>query len=399
MKDIIIIGSGIAGLYSAYCIHKLSPHVSFIILEKNSKKWIGGRTNNESFYGSIIPTGAGVARKNKDKILLSLLNDLEIKYSEFNVEPYYSTEIDNVVNINEVMLELKKISNKNAPFHIFARKILGNKKYDDFVTSAGYRDYENAGAEDVLKHYGMEDNACCWKGIYINWNHLVAALLGIIGTNKIKTSMNVVNITKRQHEGYNIETSTGKKFICNKVIIATTIDSLCQLFPSHHVYAGIKPQNFLRLYGKFSAKSVEIMKEYVNGFIIVPGPLQKIIPMSNDIYMIAYSDGANATYLKDYIENTAENRDLYRDLLTTALGVKAPLKLLAIKGYYWDIGTHYYTPLPNKYKTRKEFIYDAQHPSPGVLVVGEVVSLHQGWVNGALESVHSVLTGKNGLIK
>jgi flavin-dependent dehydrogenase len=45
--DIIIIGSGISGLYAAYNIKKTSPGTSFLILEKYKKQWIGGRTNNE----------------------------------------------------------------------------------------------------------------------------------------------------------------------------------------------------------------------------------------------------------------------------------------------------------------------------------------------------------------
>ena len=40
--NIVIIGSGIAGLYSAYTIKKNYPSVSFIILEKYPKKNVGG---------------------------------------------------------------------------------------------------------------------------------------------------------------------------------------------------------------------------------------------------------------------------------------------------------------------------------------------------------------------
>jgi monoamine oxidase len=56
--DIIIIGSGMAGLISAYNIQKISPQTSFIILEKYKKQWIGGRTSNEMFYGTEVVTGA-----------------------------------------------------------------------------------------------------------------------------------------------------------------------------------------------------------------------------------------------------------------------------------------------------------------------------------------------------
>jgi protoporphyrinogen oxidase len=61
--DIIIVGSGMSGLYSAYNIKKTSPKTTFLILEKYNKQWLGGRTSNEVFYGTEIVTGAGIGRK------------------------------------------------------------------------------------------------------------------------------------------------------------------------------------------------------------------------------------------------------------------------------------------------------------------------------------------------
>ena len=46
--DIIIIGSGIAGLYSAYQIKKYNPNIKFLILEKY-KKTITVSKNKELF--------------------------------------------------------------------------------------------------------------------------------------------------------------------------------------------------------------------------------------------------------------------------------------------------------------------------------------------------------------
>ena len=80
--DYIIIGAGISGLYTAYNIKKNNPNAKFIILEKNSKKYIGGRMNMYNFYGSYVNIGAGVGRKKKDFLLINLLKDLKIKYNE-----------------------------------------------------------------------------------------------------------------------------------------------------------------------------------------------------------------------------------------------------------------------------------------------------------------------------
>ena len=104
----------------------------------------------------------------------------------------------------------------------------------------------------------------------------------------------------------------------------------------------------------------------------------------------------NAILLKKHLENTEKNRRMFCQLIEQTLGIPDnTLQLIAIKDYYWPIGTHYYKPL-NKtlYKTRNNFIKQAQHPEDGILVVGEVVSNNQGWTEGALESVKSALSKK-----
>ena len=171
-----------------------------------------------------------------------------------------------------------------------------------------------------------------------------------------------------------------------------------KLLLSYPIYNDIEGQPFLRLYAKFTKKSIPIMKEYVKGFTFLPGPLQRIIPMdpNNGIYMIAYNDNNNTIALKNHLQNTKSNRELYEILLEKSLGIpKDSLHIIAIKDFYWPIGTHYYKPLNKEiYKNREQFIYKAQHPENGMLVVGEAVSRSQGWTLGALESVETVLTKK-----
>jgi len=190
------------------------------------------------------------------------------------------------------------------------------------------------------------------------------------------------------HDKFCIETKN-KDYICNKVIIATTIESLRKLLPNP-IYRQIEGQPFLRLYGKFSKKSLPILNEYVHGYTIVPGPLQKIIPInqSTGVYMIAYNDNNNTKKILPFITNTEENRDFFCDLIEKSLDMpKDSIELLTIKGYYWEIGTHYYKPHG---MNRNEFIYKAQHPEKGIFVVGEVVSHDQGWTEGALDSVKRI---------
>ena len=401
--DIIIIGSGISGLYSAYNIKKNSPDTSFLILEKYKKQWIGGRTSNDSFYGTEIVTGAGIGRKAKDKLLFNLLKELDLETCEHYIHPTYSKLIQRV-DIEEIVGKLKKeypkYKGKHITFKDFAKNILGEHEYKLFLINSGYTDYENEDASETIYDYGLEDNFFRWKAFNVPWKKLVYKLAHHIGETHFKFSSNVTKINKIQENPcrFFIETETGANYMCNKVIIATTITSLRKIFPTKPIYNDIEGQPFLRLYGKFSKKSIPIMKQYVKSLTILPGPLQKIIPINEDtgVYMIAYNDNNNTIALKNHLENTSENRNLYCRLIEKSLGIpNESLQLSAIKEYYWPIGTHYYKPLNTKiYHNRNEFIEEAQHPEKGVLVVGEVVSHNQGWTEGALESVKAVLSKK-----
>jgi hypothetical protein len=408
--DIIIIGSGIAGLYSAYKIKLFNPNLSVLILEKNKKQWIGGRTSNEEFYGTDVVTGAGVGRKHKDHLLVNLLNELHVPYHEFISRSNYITKFQ-PININETIRMLKKEykedikegqTNKSITFKEFATKYLGTKKYKEFTITSGYTDYEKEGVFDTIYNYGMDDNAGILDCLSISWKELVSKLIHKIGAQNIKAKQKVIKIdkivdTNKYGENcmFEIETQKGVRYMCDKIIIATTISSLLNLLPSKSsIYKQIHAQPFLRLYAKFSKLSTEIMKQYVKGYTVVEGPLQKIIPMdpNKGVYMIAYSDNASAIFLKEHLENTLENREYFEELLEKTLGIEeGSLKIIALLDFYWTEGTHYYEPLKGPYKTRTDFINAAQHPDKNILVVGELVSKNQGWVEGALESVESGL--------
>jgi hypothetical protein len=406
--DIIIIGAGLAGLYSAYNIKQMYPKTNLLVLESNKRPYIGGRIGNDFFYGEKIVVGAGVGRQDTDKLLIKLLNELNIKYQSFVTSMHYSKKIKNPIDVKEYLTKLRSIykSYKNPPstaFKIFAIHHLGPEKYKDFVISTGYSDYENEDIYEVLYHYQMEDNAPGWTALEIPWNSLISSLCNKIGNQNILSSIKVENITRLQDVPCLFELTTLKqninkktKYFCNKIIVATRINTIQNLFPKLKIYKEIQGQPFLYIYAKFDIKSSEIMSQLVPTYTIVPGHLQKMIPFSKSVYMIAYADNKNAEILKKYKENTLENRVFLAKIIEKTFGIiPNTLKIIAIKSFYWVVGTHYYKPLnTQQYNTRPEFIREAQHPEPGILVVGEVVSRRQGWTEGALESVHAVLNKK-----
>jgi len=401
--DIIVVGGGLSGLYSAYNIKKMFPKINLLVLESN--KIVGGRIGNYNFYGEQIVIGAGVGRRDTNELLIKLLKELDIKYTSFVVDMHYSKQIKNVINVKEYLIKLRTIYNKykNPPsitFKKFFVEHLGLKEYNDFVISSGYSDYANEDVYEVLYYYQMEDNASGWTALNISWSKLVSKLCEKIGYQNIKTSAKVENINKLIDNSFELTTTINqnktKMYYSNKVIIATRISSVQKFFPRLKIYKEIHGQPFLYIYAKFDKQSSELMSQLVTTYTIVPGLLQKMIPFSKSVYMIAYCDNKNAEILQNYKENTPKNRKFFEKQVEEAIGIiPNSLKILAIKDFYWPIGTHYYEPLDlKKYVNRNEFIKEAQHPESGILVVGEDVSRKQGWTEGALESVHAVLNKK-----
>ena len=419
--DIIIVGSGIAGLYAGYQIKRIAPaNTTFLILEKNPKKWMGGRAGNETFYGADVVVGAGVGRKNKDHALIQLLKDTNTPYSEFKSTRNYATF--QPVDINGIVRVLKDAYKKDSSFHQdktfkhFFVDVLGVDKYKEFVITTGYTDFEHADICETLYHYGMDDNVGGWTALHVHWSDLIERLYDRIGgAPHFRFSTEVSKIEQREDSAgtdndakyrFEITTANHKKYYANKVVVATTIQGIRKIVPGASsptsIYQNIKGQPFLIVYAKFDRTSTEIMKKYVQTFTVVQGPLQKLIPMDPDkgVYMVAYTDNQHAIALKSKgaLENTPEVREMYSKWIKKALGIpkdEVPLNIMAIRDYYWSDGTHYYTPIhPTEYKRRPEFINKAQHPMPGMVVVGEVVSRNQGWVEGALESVDAVIRDK-----
>jgi hypothetical protein len=396
MFDIIIIGGGISGIYCAYRVLEKTPGTKILILEAESH--LGGRAGSIPFHGINILSGAGVGRKEKDKRLVALLRDLGLSSPEFPVKPNYSTTINPVCKLKKDILELrrqyKSKIHKSMTFKEYASSILGPEEYTNFVICSGYSDYENEDAYGTLYHYGFEDNYADWTAIGVSWTELIKKMVDKVGKRNILLSHKVSKI----EDSRRVVCENGKYFDSKTIILATTIDSVLRLIPGanskHSIYQQIHGQPFLRVYGQFSKASIPIMKRACPMTTVVPGPLHKIIPMNPDkgVYMIAYTDNKDSKILDKYSENTLENRNVLCRLMEIAFDLESGcLSLLDMKDFFWPIGTHYYSPFEGNDQDRKNFIKNAQRPMHNLFVIGEMISLNQGWVEGALESVENIL--------
>ena len=395
--DVIIIGSGMSGLYTALLLKKHKPDISLLILEKNSREHLGGRANTEYFYGTRIVIGAGIGRLKKDKLLAKLLNHFHYPIHTFDVNHHMS--LSKYIDVLQTVDVLKKkyknenMANKRPrTFASFAKSSLGNSTYDRFIHSAGYTDYIHEDAYETIFEYGIEDNLGGWKAFSVQWHELVESMANEIGMKNILFNCEVTDIL-HSSDLVNVRTLNEKTFVCKKLVIASTIDTVRKLIP-RPIYNDIEGQPFMRVYGKFDKASSDILRELIPVMTYVDFPIQKIIPMNAEkgVYMIVYNDNDNSLTLKSKTENVAETRAFYERLLEKTLRLPSGnLYLLGIRAFYWNIGTHYYKPLKAAYQSREEFIYKAQRPDDNIFVVGELISRNQGWTEGALESVEAVI--------
>ena len=423
--DYIIVGGGISGLYAAYRILESTAKndsKKILLLEKNKPRWIGGRMGSYPFHGVDVSIGAGIGRKKKDKLLIALMKELDVSYREIHVTSQiadnieYSADVSYIVSLlRQEFLRLEKGEpDKNGvrglTFKQFALPILGKKVYDTFLMTCGYTDFENEDLYETLYYYGMDDNTSGWTGLSIPWRTLLHALLKKLENKvEIKYSTLVSELVgKDSGSEFVVKTESGsskQSYSCKNVILATTVDTVRKLLPHHKIYNDIVGQPFLRIYGKFSKECIPIMREHFSVGTMVKGAIHRIIPMNIDsgIYMIVYTDNKGALALKKHIDNNFKNREYFCRFIEKSCDLPAgSLFLTDMISFYWDIGTHYYKPLTtsdgskegsnetSNETSRKDFIYNAQHPLPGIYVVGEMVSRNQGWVEGALESVLAV---------
>ena len=374
MEKIDVVGGGIAGLYAAYKLKRRGLDVC--VYEKSRR--LGGRIGTVRFAGRDVPTGAGIGR-GKDVLLRALCDELGVPVKEFTTQFKYRLPrgMEDVDIMRTVRL-LRAHAGDRETFRQLGTRVLGKSTYRAFVVKTGYSDYEDADARDTLYNYGFEDTVPGYTALSINW----AGLIGRLG---------------KALEG-NVRLGSPKRDVGRAVtIVATDIDAARKV--TGRSLRGVEGQPFVRLYflcdkdldcgytvcgGRFQ-KILQIGPGTTEGQAPGPAPGSTDGPTSGTVYML-YCDNATA-------RRVARSRDVRRYIERGVAEIfGARVTVAEYKMIYWERGTHYFTPLGEKYGMRKQHIAHLQRPKRGVFVVGEAVSAHQGWCEGALESVENILS-------
>ena len=412
--DIIILGGGIAGIYTLYNLIKnpLFKNKKILLLEKTER--LGGRVYSINPYKNhpedIIEGGAGRFSQ-KHILLIKLIQELnledkiqeigngETKYYPINREKNYETEIllSKVINASkkESIEYLRTIS-----FTEYASKILSKDEVQYMQDSFGYyselvimNTYDTI---QLLRNLNATDN---------HFNILIGGLSQINermiqfvdkkNKNIFQINQNVNKISQINNKLYKIETTQNKKYTTRIIISAlpkNILERISFFKPIYPLLSKIKCAPLCRIYSRFETDPwfKNLPKITTNNH------LRMIIPVNKEkgIIMISYTDNKFAEYWNNIYKKEGVDRlnQKIKEEIKESTDIIIPREPIQTNIYYWKYGVGYWGIGANSKEISRKMIQPFASSQQYIFCCGEHYSENfQQWMEGALETSNKVL--------
>ena len=427
--DYIIVGAGIAGLYTAYRLNENYPEAKICIIE--ASKYIGGRLHT-IHYDNLHFEGGG-ARFNTEQLRIqSLVKELKlVKYPITNtinyipIKPKYDKSLETVFpNINDFIIYMKKYIKKNN----ITEETLINTTIIDFASRYFSKEYPTIKQYliDIYPYYSELVVLNALEGINLFSNEFSSKMQYYVldkGMQEItdklytmlKSSSNItINketpldiITKEiQDSRYIYKITSGDKdnkdntykiFKAKNLILAIPKPKLLQLkYLTKHKdllknINSIQTEPLYRIYARYPLNP-KTGKVWFDGLekIGTNLPIKYIIPVSSEkgLIMISYTDSKFATYWLNKVLDGTFEKTLNKQLKLLFPDAEIP-KAKWYKHCHWVVGAGYWKPHFNRKKIIPEMIKPIE--GENIFICGENYSSHQAWVEGSLETSELVL--------
>jgi hypothetical protein len=414
---VVIVGGGIAGLFSAILMRSRFPECEIVILEKSSR--LGGRIFTKKYPdGSSFEAGAGrfgmkhkalmalFKRYGLDKDIIPINNEIHTQSGPL-LSP--KTIIHNGTDIDFRTKSLEDILNmlENDPnitptmlmentIETLTRKVYGNNATRKIIHGFEY-DSEiqvnraQTGLRAILDTFRGEFGVL--KG---GLSRLVREMeREITGSGgRIMLGSECVGLEIQDDDTYKVKWGSGSGSgteIADKLFICTTRKPACSL-----VSDLIGEEDAEKLYGNDVIQETPLMRVYarfpinwIDHKIVTRKGIRYVIPVSSDppIVMISYIDGPIASLwsrVRDQVGDRECANEIMRQLRTLLPRKKIPDPIW-VSFEEWGVGASFWKPseyditLPEEQNKR-------QNPIKNVYVCAEFLSLyHQAWIEGALE--------------
>jgi monoamine oxidase len=428
--DIIIIGGGIAGIYTAYKIQKHSPDKKILILEK--EKYLGGRIL--TFHNKYMSVEAGAGRfSDSHTYLLELLYELKLskKINKITTEAVLDSPTipqNNIVNelIDPIFYRGLDITlgRRNIPSSGFITKVIISSKFESntYLQNMSFLEYaakvlEKEEVEYIKQTFGYYSELIIMNaydaiklmgglGSFNQFYNLKGGFSQIIDTmvDEIKKNPNIKVLLNKEVKqikpifgemggsGFEInKLYYSKKCICT--LPKNTVEKISIFKEIKPLLKGIECGSLCRIYCKFDKdpdgdvwfKNLPKMTTNNN--------LRMIIPWNEKegIIMISYTDNIFADYWKKLYDSKGikEVNKKLRENVEECIGRKIP-QPKHTQLFYWKCGVGYWGIGADSYEISKAII--KPYDNLDLFICGENYShSFQQWIEGSLETSNRVL--------
>ena len=417
--DVLIVGAGIAGLYSGVQLLRDRPGLKVVIVEKYKK--LGGRVitfngkEDTPAAGMHWENGAGRIHKSHKRVR-RLLRDHGLHLAPIGGEsgfirgPGYGIEMNDFEDLIATYLAPLRLLGQETLGHNTLGKLLG--EVHGSGEAARIIEKFPYYAEMWVQRADMALEALCTdlgsrSGFGVCVEGLGSLITALADTFRSMGGVIQEDCEMEQFERIGdewiAEAFCGRKWACGQLILAVHSSAISALKSSlascgaDVVLAAadrIRMERLLRIYAIYPEGSHVLTLPR----LVVPGGLRYIIPVNpgKGVVMISYTEGKDTEpWWPAAIAASAGDKKALKRLtrdLTAAVnelfpGVKNPAPIF-VKAHPWSSGCSYW--LPGDYDPR-ELGRQVQNPVPGLYVCGESWSMHQAWMEGALESADEML--------
>lgn len=413
--DVIIVGSGIAGLNIYNELLYKKKYDNMMLIDKNS--YIGGRiyTISLTLNGIKHTLEAGGARFNdKHKKLIKLIEEYSLqnqvtkinssslefspRYNKWknnpitNSLPYYY--LDEALKKYDLDPSISKYSFREWLYKTFKKNIA-----DYIIASYPYTDIFKTNAYDALRLYKKSMNIN--QNFYVLKNGL-SMLINLL-TQDIKQQGGTIQLNTKcldiiyKDNLYTISCLLNNKpvkYITKKLVLTIQQPQLknFKIFkPIRSLINTVSTTVLLRIYFIFKVPKKGVWFKHLKK-TLTDSKIQYFIPIdyNKGSVMISYSDDSKAKFLKNLDnKNSKKFIEFILDECKTIFNIKhIPLPIWH-KLCYWDSGVGIWKKNVNSEEASKKIIRPFQRKN--LFICGENYSRnYQGWIEGSLETSDKV---------
>ena len=408
--DIIIVGGGMAGLYTQYKLLKKYKNKEILLIEKDNR--LGGRvyTHNVKVKGKNYSMEAGAGRFNDNhKYLKKLINDLGLTKQIFKIPSKVQHKaIKKIWKENKItrlspydyfdfILKNTKLTNdmKKMTFNDWLKKNINNELVEYLKAFYPYKDVFKTNAYDALNLYSIDLNIN--NNFYVlggGLSQLVDGMSKKIKLNDGKIKLNTELKSINDTEDYYIIKTNKCNYFCKNIVLTGQRPDLLKIKYLNNIKSvinSVRNAPLCRFYFIFDTKKCVWFKNIKK--TITDSRLSYFIPINYDtgLLMISYVDEHNAIYLKN-MEKESKSK-LINYLLKECermFGIKNIPKPIWTKSFFWENGVGDWKKNYDSKQIEKMIM--KPYRDDRIFICGEnYSSRYQCWIEGSLETSENVL--------